>query len=201
MRDITKKCIVKDCDKFQFCREMCKSCYDTWYSSTTNGRLRKKISQEKVRKTNTRRAYTKDYNQKYKFRRNLLRAERKKTDIQYVLAEALRKRLYSVIKHKLKTGSAVNDLGCTLDYLKKYLESKFQLGMSWDNYGRKAGIQCWEIDHIKPLKSFNLEDKTQFLMACHYTNLQPLWAEENNKKRAKILEENVYADTGTKWID
>ena len=51
--------------------------------------------------------------------------------------------------------------------------------MSWDNYGK------WHIDHIIPLSSANSEDDIYKL--CHYTNLQPLWAEDNLKKSNKIL--------------
>ena len=47
--------------------------------------------------------------------------------------------------------------------------------MTWENWSR-AG---WHIDHIKPLASFNLQNLDQLTEACHYTNLQPLWAEEN----------------------
>jgi hypothetical protein len=54
--------------------------------------------------------------------------------------------------------------------------------MNWDNYGRKG----WHIDHIKPLSSFDLTNKEQFKKACHYTNLQPMWYDENIKKEDKI---------------
>lgn len=57
-----------------------------------------------------------------------------------------------------------------------HLERQFTPGMSWTNYGD------WHIDHIKPLASFDLTDRVQLLVACHFTNLQPLWAEENLKK-------------------
>ncbi len=48
--------------------------------------------------------------------------------------------------------------------------------MSWDNYGE------WHIDHIVPLSSFDLTDKSQVNKVCHYTNLQPLWAIDNLRK-------------------
>jgi hypothetical protein len=63
----------------------------------------------------------------------------------------------------------------------KYLESKFQSGMTWENYGKNG----WHIDHIRPLSSFNLIDDKQLKLACHYTNLQPLWAKDNLVKSNK----------------
>jgi len=53
--------------------------------------------------------------------------------------------------------------------------------ITWENHSR-AG---WHIDHIKPLISFDLIEREQFLEACHYTNLQPLWAKENLRKGSK----------------
>jgi hypothetical protein len=78
-----------------------------------------------------------------------------------------------------KISSIVKDnLGCSIQELKKHLESKFQPGMTWNNYG----IKGWHIDHIVPISSFNLSDPEQLRKACHYTNLQPLWAKDNLKK-------------------
>ena len=57
--------------------------------------------------------------------------------------------------------------------------------MSWDNYGRNG----WEIDHIKPISSFNFnsyKDK-EFKECWSLENLQPLWAEENIRKSNKIF--------------
>ena len=94
----------------------------------------------------------------------------------------LRSRLNKAIKGNYKSGSAVFDLGCSIDEFKVYMESKFQLGMSWGNWGRKT----WHIDHIKPLASFDLSDRDELLNACHYTNLQPLWAKDNMMKSDRI---------------
>jgi hypothetical protein len=115
------------------------------------------------------------YYPKHKHKHNKYRRERAKTDIQYKLKLNLRYRFKNALNGNYKTGSAVKDLGCTIAELKQYLESKFQSGMTWDNYG----LYGWHIDHIKPLASFDLTDRKQMLEACHYTNLQPLWAKDN----------------------
>lgn len=106
-----------------------------------------------------------------------------KNNLNYLLPRRLRDRLYKAINNNQKSGSAVRDLGCTIAELKVYLQSKFQPGMSWDNWA----LDGWHIDHIKPLSSFDLTDRNQFLEACHYTNLQPLWAQDNLSKSDKIL--------------
>jgi hypothetical protein len=70
-------------------------------------------------------------------------------------------------------------VGMTYDEFKEYLESKFVDGMSWDNRGD------WHIDHIIPLSSATSEE--EIIGLCHYSNLQPLWAEDNMSKGDKIL--------------
>ena len=108
---------------------------------------------------------------------------RLKTDIQYKLRHNLRARLKLAINNNQKIGSAVKDLGCTISELKSYLESKFQPEMTWDNWA----LDGWHIDHIKPLVGFDLTDRNQLLEACHYTNLQPLWATDNLIKSDKVI--------------
>ena len=101
-------------------------------------------------------------------------------DIKYRLIQNLRSRLYMFTKESvIKKTKKFNDyIGCTGEELKNYLEKQFQIGMSWDNYGK------WHIDHIIPLSSFKTEEELYKL--CHYTNLQPLWASENIAKHNKI---------------
>ena len=70
----------------------------------------------------------------------------------------------------------------TLDDLVKHLESKFQSGMTWDNYGE------WHIDHIIPKTAFHYEsyDDPEFKKCWVLENLQPLWALDNQSKSNKI---------------
>lgn len=104
------------------------------------------------------------------------------SDINFKLKNNLRARLRLAIKRGSKLGSSVRDLGCSIEKLKLWLEMHWQDGMSWDNYGPKG----WHIDHIIPLASLDLTNKEQFLKAVHFTNLQPLWAEDNYDKKDKL---------------
>lgn len=99
----------------------------------------------------------------------------------FKLSEALRRRLLCALKGAAKGGSAVKELGCSVQEAKQYIEAKFQPGMTWDNWG----VHGWHLDHIKPLKSFDLTNPEHIKQVCHYTNLQPLWASDNLKKGAK----------------
>ena len=65
--------------------------------------------------------------------------------------------------------------------LKEYLEKQFEKGMSWKNYGE------WHIDHIKPCASFSLINEEEQKECFHYTNLRPLWAEENLSRPKKYV--------------
>lgn len=99
----------------------------------------------------------------------------------------LKKRLRTRLNHAIRegrAGSAVSDLGCSVETLKAHLQSQFKDGMAWDNWG--AGEGKWNVDHIMPLSAFDLTDRQHFLLANHYLNLRPLWAVENIVKRNKI---------------
>jgi hypothetical protein len=101
--------------------------------------------------------------------------ERYRTDPEYRLRRILRARVAKALEGS-RAGSAVRDLGCTVQEFRRHLESKFLPSMTWDKRSE------WHIDHIKPLASFDLTDREQFLEACHYSNMQPLWAFDNQSK-------------------
>jgi len=100
---------------------------------------------------------------------------RRKTDINYRLKGNLRTRMNRAIGGNYKSGSAVKDLGCSIEEFRSYIASQFLPGMSWDNWSKTG----WHIDHIKPLNMFDLTDRKQLLEACHYTNQRPMWATDN----------------------
>ncbi len=116
-------------------------------------------------------------------RRRKYRKYKRKTDEKYKLADATRSRIKFYLQRNniTKKNKTFDIVGCTPEFLKEHIEKKFKEGMSWDNYG----FYGWHIDHIKPLSSAKTDEELYKL--CHYSNLQPLWANENLSKGSKIL--------------
>ena len=118
---------------------------------------------------------------------------RLKTDPLFRLITNLRQRLRSYCKairanKKIRTKEM---LGLDLAGFKSHIESKFQEGMTWENYGQ------WHVDHIKPISLARNEQ--EIVELNHYTNLQPLWASENIKKSNKY-EEATHGNYGESFL-
>jgi hypothetical protein len=129
--------------------------------------------QKKWREEN--KEYLSQYQKKYQ-------SKRIKIDLIFKLKAAIRNR----IKHSLKRGTnqiikcdnTENILGCTIIEFIEYIQSKFTEGMNIENHGK------WHLDHIIPLASATTEEEV--IRLNHYTNFQPLWAEDNLRKGSKI---------------
>lgn len=155
--------------------DWCKDCYSKqckdWYSKNKERAIKRARSWQDEHVERCR-----ENDKKYKHRRS-------REDICFKMSILLRSRLKNAVRNGQKAGSAVRDLGCSIEELKAYLESLFQPGMSWENWTKDG----WHIDHKLPLSCFDLTDREQVLKACHYTNLQPLWAHDNLSKNNRIL--------------
>jgi hypothetical protein len=131
--------------------------------------------------------WNKKYYEKHKKQINNLHIynsrRRKSIDLNFKIREYYRSRIYRALKQNWKSGHTLELLGCSVDFLKQWLETKFQLGMTWENYGK------WHIDHIIPCCKFDLSRIDEQKKCFHYTNLQPLWAEDNWKKKIIIGEQ------------
>ncbi len=103
----------------------------------------------------------------------------KLTTLDKKIIKNIRCRIYLMIKNK--PTSLSKSIGCTAKELRTHLESRFQLDMTWGNYG----LYGWHIDHIVPLCNFDLHNPEEFKKAVHYSNLQPLWAKDNWSKGTK----------------
>lgn len=185
----------------------CKSCrkeHDALYYSSNQPRLSKVRALYKRNNIEKTRISSADYYNRNKEsiaekqraynveHKDVVRATRRRSEhkrlnsnIDFKLRKRLRIRLHSALKNEQKKGSAVSDLGCSIQHLKLHLELFWDEGMTWANYG--FGKDKWNIDHIKPLASFDLTDRSQLLQAVHYTNLQPLWHVDNLAKSDTVI--------------
>ena len=115
-----------------------------------------------------------------------------KTDPQFRLRKLIRNRIRQSLKQNGKSEPTMKLLGCSIDFLRQHLESQFKSGMTWENQGK-----IWHIDHIKPCASFDLTQPEQQRICFHFSNLQPLFAEDNLKKGAKL---DYHADDNSQRI-
>jgi hypothetical protein len=100
------------------------------------------------------------------------------SDPQFKVKTILRCRLNNTLKWDYEDPYIVDLLGISIKEFKVYLESKFQEDMCWSNR------VLWHIDHINPLKNFDLTKISDLKKCYHYTNLQPLWCKQNLNKGA-----------------
>jgi hypothetical protein len=102
---------------------------------------------------------------------------------QQYLKKILRQRLRNVFRRAgfVKSTRATIALGCSLEDFKIYLESRFEPGMTWKNYGA-----VWHIDHIMPCAIFDMTKPEHVKRCFHFSNMQPMFAKENLCKRAKV---------------
>lgn len=109
--------------------------------------------------------------------------ETQKRDIIHKIKSTLRSRLCCAIRNKHKGGSAIKDLGCSINDFKIYIEQLFQPGMTWDNWSKTG----WHLDHIISLSSVDLTNPDAIKTVCNYKNIRPVWASENIEKQDIVV--------------
>ena len=106
----------------------------------------------------------------YRIKKREYEKNRYNTDIKYQTNRKRKRRINDLLRCK-----DPNKINRILQYSKQNLIdemiSKFQPGMSWDNYGE------WHIDHIKPLDHFDIDIEDYIVSKLN--NLQPLWSTDN----------------------
>lgn len=138
---------------------------------------RKYVAEHKEEKA----AYDKIYRQKNakkfaEYKRAWTKRNRNRPE--HKIKKNLRRRIHHAIKDGRKSARTIELLGCSVEEFMKHLESLWEVGMSWDNYG----LHGWHIDHIIPCSAFDLTDPEQQKRCFHYTNCRPMWQEDNLKK-------------------
>lgn len=116
---------------------------------------------------------------------NLWRRKRYREDAKFSLNEFMRTGILKSIGDKKAGLSWTKLVGYTADQLKSHIERQFLPGMTWDN----RGLNGWHIDHIIPISAFKYDspEHPDFKACWSLTNLRPMWASDNIKKKDKIL--------------
>lgn len=179
----------------------CKECQHNYYLKTRELTIKRVIeyrrgegkevhkkANEKYRQTEKGKAAQKRLQVNSRSYKAKWRKDKYVNDINFQIRSLLRNRIHSTIIQNCKSGHTLELLGCSIDELKVHLEQQFEPGMTWDNRGKGEGK--WQIDHIIPCNYFDLTKEENQRICFNYRNLQPLWAEENNKKH-DLVPENV----------
>jgi hypothetical protein len=118
------------------------------------------------------------------------RIKQKKLDhgIQKIFSNVKTRINYAFKKNNIEFKQSYEEIiGCNIDIFENHIVNQLKEGMTIDNYGE------WEIDHIKPISSFNLDNDNEIHECFNYKNLQPLWLSENRKKAASLTHEQSSA--------
>ena len=132
-----------------------------------------------VRETEARQKYSEKNRDRLNKYHSEWKANKRVVDVGYKMKENMSRR----IRNELTSGKSKSTcayLGCSIDYLKTYLESRFSSWMNWENYGK-----TWHIDHIIPCKGWDLTKEFDNYCCWNFRNLQPLNSTLNQSKKDK----------------
>lgn len=197
-----KKCIkcniIKNINQFYVNRNYCIECSKK-YCKSYKQRNKEKISKyNKIYKEKNKesiKVYNKNYNinnrNAIQERQNKYQKERRTNDPSFKIASALRNRMNKVI-NGIRKKSSLQLLGCSYDFLIKWLTYLFHSGMTLDNYG-----DIWHVDHVIPCSKFDLTNNKEQMKCFHWSNLQPLIGKDNLTKGNKtsiceIMRHSIY---------
>ena len=154
----------------------------------SNKKYRKKNKDKIIEYRKKNKTKTKVYNKKYyqENRQKLIentieyQKDKLKNDNTFYVWETIRQSLRSSFKRmKWSKKTKTQDyLKCDWETFKKHIENQFTDGMTWDNHGE------WHYDHYYPVSLAQTEE--DMYIFNHYTNFQPLWAEDNLSKNNKV---------------
>ena len=151
----------------------CKSCY----KEIRKGKYLEKRKQYYIKNKQKLVSQIMDWNKKrYKTDSNF----KLKGNIRTLIRESFKRGVNGKYKKAEKTEAI---LGCDMEKFMQHLQSQFQPGMTFENHGRGKGK--WSIDHIIPISL--AKNEKEIYKLNHYTNLQPLWWDENLRKGNKVI--------------
>ena len=117
------------------------------------------------------------YNEQNKEKRSIYLKNKRETDVKFRLISNTRSRIYKCLKGMTKQSSTKDILGIDIDTYKKWLEFQFTPEMNWSNI---------QIDHVKPICSFDVSKDEELREAYNWKNTQPLLKHDHEKKGTKF---------------
>jgi hypothetical protein len=159
-----------------------KRLYDKEYNQKNHDKILERCKKYRIKNAIKRREYQHEYAKTHKPQRYLYLKKKWSIDPRYRLSRNVWSRIYRDLKNR-KGGRGWEILvGYTLEDLMQHLESSFEKGMTWNNYGQ------WHLDHIIPISNFNYQhpEDLDFKKCWGLENLQPLWAKDNLMKHTKL---------------
>ena len=142
-----------------------------WYAANKDRVAANRLARIKADPEGMRRKWREQANRRYQTDPNFR--------VSACVSPAIRKSLRSS-----KAGRSWQDVvGYSRDDLIEHLKRQFKPGMSLENYG-----EVWEIDHIRPVASFELSKGEEEIKACWaLSNLRPLEVRKNRAKGKKLV--------------
>lgn len=151
-----------------------------------NDDYRKELNRKRYERMKRKMLIDEEYRKRINRKSTVRKRKKYHNDHVYKLRSHMKTTIKQIIKKRFgapKSGPTAEILGlCSVEFF-NYIESLFQDGMTWDNRSE------WHIDHIVPVSVAQTIDEVKYLN--HYTNLRPMWGEENISKGDKIDDENI----------
>ena len=174
-------------------KSLCKE-----YDAEKSKEYRKKYP-DKVRETNNKynknnREIVKALNKKH-FENNKERVRERarknykkyRQNPKFVVTQNCRNRINKLIKRKSKSQKTHKLLECTPKFLMEWLEHQFDSNMNWDNYGK-----YWDIEHVKPCASFNLDSIEEQKKCFSWKNIRPFESKRNQSKNDTVCLQDIF---------
>ena len=114
-------------------------------------------------------------------------AARYARDPEFRLLYIARRRIKNALRGRTKSQGTLGLLGVpSIMFYKSYLETQFQPGMTWDNYGA-----VWHVDHRIPLSLLSMTTPEDQRFGFHYKNTRPMFAKDNISRGNKLVFEDL----------
>lgn len=133
--------------------------------------------------------YTRNNKEKVNKLRRERNKKRKLEDPVFKFKEITKKLVQNSFKRGLqnfqKRKRTEEILGCSVSKFTEYILSLCPKDITLKDFGKYG----YHIDHIIPVSIAKSEEEV--IKLCHYTNLQPLWWEDNIRKSNKIIDKDA----------